>query len=259
LAEVLSCAFAGSFYPAEKKELEAVVRGFLDCSCPPFSEAVGMVVPHAGYVYSGITAGMGFASAPDNVSTVVVCAPSHRFPLYGSAVFDVDGLETPLGICPVDREITGALACRMQSTAFHEHSFEVMVPFIQIRWPGARIVPLILGSSPCCEEIAGLVNDHAPDGFFVASSDLSHFHPLATAALLDNRVIRGFLSLSPAEFLKELASGGEACGRYPVLTLLYLARLKSAKNAVRLHYSTSADAGAGDQEVVGYFAGLVSP
>jgi AmmeMemoRadiSam system protein B len=258
LADVLKPAFAGSFYPGEKHTLETMVRGFLDCGCSAVDDAVGIVVPHAGYVYSGITAGHGFASAPDNVSTVVVCAPSHRYPIFDSAVFDVDGIETPLGLCGVNRRITGSLLEEIDPVLFHEHSFEVMVPFIQIRWPDALIVPIILGASPDCERIAGIVHRVAPDAFFIASSDLSHFHPLETAEILDRKVIEGFLSLSPDEFTRQLTLGGEACGRYPILALLYLARLKKAKNAVRLHYSTSADAGGDIDRVVGYFSGLVS-
>lgn len=258
MADVLKPGFAGSFYSSDSRELSEAVRGFLSCGCSPDPDAVGIVVPHAGYIYSGRTAGYGFASAPDDVSTVVVCAPSHRFPLSGGAVFDIDGVGTPLGVCEVDRAITGLLAAELSSEVFHEHSFEVMVPFIQLRWPEARIVPIILGAYPDCAGIAALVHSCAPDAFFVASSDLSHFHPLPTAEALDKIVIDGFLSLSPEVFEKQLSSGGEACGRHSILTLLHFAGLRKATRAVNLHYSTSADAGAGSTEVVGYFSGMVS-
>lgn len=257
MPEVLRSSFAGTFYPAEPRKLRMMVEEFLDCGCEPAENAAGIVVPHAGYVYSGRTAGYGFASAPEGVSTVVVCAPSHRFPLPGAAVFDADGMETPLGVCRIDREVTGKLAGRLDSVAFPEHSFEVMVPFIQVRWPKARIVPVITGVSPDCGELAREVKEYAPDSLFVASSDLSHYHSLETAGVLDRLTIEGFMSLSPETLEEKLASGGEACGRHPILTLLYLAGLKNASRAVKLHYSTSADAGAGTREVVGYFSGMV--
>ncbi len=258
MGDVMKCQFSGSFFPGEREELRKMVENYLDCGCQPAENAVGIVVPHAGYIYSGRTAGYGFASAPDDVSTVVVCAPSHRFPLMHTSVFHVDGIETPLGICPVNREITGRLAETMDSVTFHEHSLEVMVPFIQVRWPDAAVVPVVMGMSPDCRGTARLVNRLAPDSLFVASSDLSHFHPLERARVLDEMVMEGFLSLSPEILKKKLESGGEACGRNPILTLLYLAELKKAARAVKLDYSTSADAGAGTHEVVGYFSGLVS-
>lgn len=258
MADVLRTAFAGSFFPGDPRELAEMVDGFLNCGAEPHGNAAGMVVPHAGYIYSGKTAGYGFASAPDGVSTVVVCAPSHRYPLMEAAVFDIQGVQTPLGVCPVNGEAAGELARSLDTVVFNEHSFEVMVPFIQRRWPDAEIVPVILGMSPDCPEIARLIEAAAPGSFFVASSDLSHFHPLSAARELDRMAIEGFLSLSPEVFRRALQSGGEACGRYPILTLLHLAALRKATRALELHYSTSADAGAGTDEVVGYFSGLVT-
>ena len=251
--DTLAPVFAGSFYPADPVELESMVRQLLDTGCEPRSDAVGMVVPHAGYVYSGKTAGHGFASAPDLVTTVVVIAPSHRYPLTGETVFDIDGIETPLGACPVNRKVTGDLACSMGAAVFSEHSLEVMIPFIQIRWPDAEIVPVVLGMRPDCRRTAELIQKYAPDAFIVASSDLSHFHPLAVAEKLDRQVMDAFLSLSPAAITDDL----EACGRAAIRTLLYIAELRNAKKAVELHYSTSADGGAGTDEVVGYFSGMV--
>ncbi len=258
MADILRSAFAGTFYPAQAGPLEDMVRGFLDCGVEPGDDTIGIVVPHAGYVYSGRTAGYGFASAPKDVSTVVVCAPSHRFPLLSATVFDIDGVETPLGVCPVNRRITGELAESMDQVVFQEHSFEVMVPFIQLRWPGAQIVPLILGASPDTAKIAELVDRHARDALFVASTDLSHFHPLHRARELDESAIQGFMSLSPEEFSRRLDRGAEACGRYPVLTLLHLAGIRGGVKAEGLHYSTSADAGAGATDVVGYFSGRIT-
>jgi AmmeMemoRadiSam system protein B len=254
LDESLKPAFAGSFYSADPQKLEAQVRSFLDNGCAPLPNAVGMVVPHAGYIYSGKTAGFGFASAPDFVSTVVVCAPSHRFPFKGEIVFDVDFVETPLGKCKVNRKVTAALAGEMGSHVFHEHSFEVMVPFIQVRWPDAEIVPIILGAGPDCAGTASLILKYAPDAFMIASSDLSHFHRLEAAKKLDRQVIDAFLTLSPGKLTENL----EACGLSAIRTLLHLARLRKAGKAVELHYSTSADAGAGHDEVVGYFSGMVT-
>ncbi len=253
MGNVLKPGFAGSFYPADPLALKVMVNRFLDNSCEPMKDAMGMVVPHAGYVYSGKTAGYGFASAPDSVSTVVIIAPSHRFPFRGETVFDTDFMETPLGMCPLNREVVSGLASGMETVVFNEHSLEVMVPFIQIKWPEAEIVPIVLGIDPDCRKVAGLIQQFAPDAFIVASSDLSHFYPLKVAEQLDRLVINAFLTLDP----KRITDSLEACGRAAVRTLLYIAGLRNAERAIELHYSTSADAGAGTDEVVGYFSGMV--
>jgi AmmeMemoRadiSam system protein B len=250
---VFEAAFAGSFYPAGAVELETAVEGFLCNGCEPVAGGLGMVVPHAGYMYSGRTAGCGFASAPDGVSTVVIIAPSHRYPLGGATVFDTDFLRTPLGKCPVDRVVTRSLALEIDAVVFNEHSLEVMIPFVQVRWPEAKVVPIILGSRPDSRKVAELVQHFAPDAFVVASSDLSHFYPLQTARKLDRQVIEAFLSLSPCIITDKT----QACGRWAIQTLLFIAGMKGDCRAVELDYTTSADAGAGTDEVVGYFAGMV--
>lgn len=250
---VLRSGFAGSFYPADPTDLEVMVSKLLDNSCEPVENALGIVVPHAGYIYSGKTAGYGFASAPDNVTTVVIIAPSHRFPFRGETVFDTDFMETPLGMCPVNRKVTGRLASEMENVIFKEHSLEVMIPFIQIKWPDADIVPIVLGMNPNCRKTARLIQQFAPDAFIVASSDLSHFYPLHVAKKLDRLVIDAFLTVSPERITESL----EACGKSAIRTLLHIAALRKAEKAIELHYSTSADAGAGTDEVVGYFSGMV--
>ncbi len=251
---VLKAAFAGSLYPSDAAELTGLVKQLLDNRCAPVNNAVGMVVPHAGYVYSGKTAGYGFASAPDDVSTVVIIVPSHTYPLAGDTVFDVDFLETPLGKCPVDRVVADSLASEMDAVVFNEHGLEVMIPFVQIRWPKAKVVPVVLSIRPDCKKTAELVQQYAPDAFVIASSNLSHFHLLYIAEKLDREVIKDFLSLSPDRITDDI----EACGRWAIQTLLFIAELRGAGKAIELDYSTSLDAGAGANQVVGYFSGLVT-
>ena len=251
---VLKPGFAGLFYPSDASTLENQIQTLLDNGVESNPDCVGILAPHAGLIYSGITAGFAFAAAPDKVTSVVVCAPSHKFAFRGETVFDIDFVETPLGMCPVDRDITSQLSADMGIAAFQEHSFEILVPFIQIRWPHARIVPIILGENSDPGKVAKLIYKYAPDALFVASSDLSHFYPLEVAQKLDRLVIDAFNSLSPERMSDSL----QACGKDAIKALLYFAKLKNAKNVEELHYSTSADAGAGADEVVGYFSGLIS-
>jgi AmmeMemoRadiSam system protein B len=253
LDRVLNSGFAGSFYPGGTEELEGLVKGLLHNECQSVENAVGMVVPHAGYTYSGRTAGRGFASAPDSVSTVVIVAPSHRYPLPGETVFDIAFMETPLGMCPVNTAVTHTMASEMDAVVFNEHSLEVMIPFIQVRWPEAQVVPVVLGNRPDCRKTAELIQRCVPDAFVIASSDLSHFYSLQVAKKLDRQAIDAFLSLSPERITSDI----QACGRWAVKTLLFIAELRGAEKAVEIDYTTSADAGAGTEDVVGYFSGMV--
>lgn len=226
----------------------------------PMPGALGMVVPHAGMVYSGRTAGMAYRRAPEQPQTLVLCAPSHRAYLSGAVLPRADALGTPLGPVSVDPDAAARLEARgLPRMDIPEHSLEVQLPFIRHRYPGVRVVPLILGShDPRYPGVlAQMLHDLVPGGFFIASSDLSHFHTLETARRLDSRVREAFLSLDPERFAEALASGGEACGSGPMAVLLHYSRLSGATGAVEVHYSTSADAGGSTEEVVGYFSAMV--
>ena len=141
-----------------------------------------------------------------------------------------------------------------------EHSIEVQLPFMLKVWPGASVIPVVTVSDDpsFLSDLAGVLHEEAPDAFFVASSDLSHYHPLEKATRLDALVRSAFLTLSPDAVMDALASGGEACGRAALVTLLHFAGLAGGNSAVEIDYSTSADAGAGDRQVVGYFSGMIA-
>ncbi len=250
---VLKPKFAGSFYPSDPLTLEVTVKQYLDNDSIIYEDAIGMVVPHAGYVYSGKTAGYGFSSAPTKKSTIVIIAPSHKFPFRGETVFNSDFLETPLGVCPINKQVTKALATEMETFVFNEHSLEVLIPFVQIKWPEAEIVPIVLGIEPDCEKVAGLLHKYVPDAFVIASSDLSHFYPQNVAERIDRLTINAFLSLSAEKLKKNL----EACGKTAIQILLLFAELSNASKAIELDYSTSAAAGGDKESVVGYFSGIV--
>jgi len=259
LDTVLEPSFAGSFYPSDPGLLSALV-GRLTGPARPLPGAVGMVVPHAGMVYSGKTAGMAYARAPRDVSRVVLCAPSHRAFVHGAVLLDAAALGTPLGNARVDRQaFTGLRKRGLGAAVMAEHSIEVQLPFILAIWPGASVIPVVtISDDPSfLSDLASTLYEEAPDAFFVASSDLSHYHSLAAAMKLDSIVREAFLTLSPDALMEALARGGEACGRAAMLTLLHFAALAGGNRAVEIDYSTSADAGAGERQVVGYFSGMI--
>jgi AmmeMemoRadiSam system protein B len=260
LEAVLEPSFAGSFYPGDPGLLfELMAR--LVVPVDPLPGSVGMVVPHAGMVYSGRTAGMAYARVPRDVSRLVLCAPSHRAFVRGAVLLDAGEMGTPIGNVRVDRQAFSGLRKRgFGAAVMAEHSIEVQLPFILSTWPGASVIPVvtITDDQSFLSDLAAALYEEAPDAFFVASSDLSHYHSLERALKLDSMIRAAFLTLSPDALVEALSRGGEACGRAAMITLLYFAGLAGADRAIEIDYSTSADAGAGEKQVVGYFSGIIA-
>jgi AmmeMemoRadiSam system protein B len=259
---------AGAFYTADPVRLRKQIEELIGSSgLEPDPDIVGVVSPHAGYVYSGATAGCAFAAAPSDPGTVVILAPSHRVPLSGASVYAGSGYRTPLGVCETDAAFVERLMAAgvpFEPVAHaHEHSAEVQVPFVQVRWPEARIVVVIQGpAGRGFHSVLARALEEASGGkrfFVVASSDLSHYHPIGQAESLDGRVIDAFLSGDAGRLESVLATGeGEACGSGPMTTLLSWAAMKGYTGFRRLAYDTSATASGDRSAVVGYFAGAVS-
>lgn len=253
------------FYPSDGKDLERMVSSFISGSGrSPDDSVTGLVSPHAGYVYSGAVAGAAFAAAPDGVRNVVIVAPPHRYPVQGASVFDGEAYTTPLGNAPVSRGITSALleaGLSFQPRAHEgEHSAEVQVPFVQVRWPGAEIAVVLQGSSgPEFSGELGRLLARVLEGFekplVVASSDLSHYHSQASAREKDSRIMDAFLSGDTEKMEKAVSKGGEACGIGPILTLMNYAQARGDTVFERIAWSTSAEASGDRSSVVGYFAG----
>lgn len=221
-------AVAGTFYPAEPRGLAGAVDAYLadgprwDESFPPKA----LVVPHAGYVYSGPIAASAFRTwtAPSfPPERVVIVAPAHRAWVRGVATVSATHLETPLGTIEVD-----PIARRLPTVGVDddahalEHAIEVELPFVQRVAPEARVVPLLVGDATASElghVLASL--DDGPRTRFVVSSDLSHYLPYETARSLDRETARHILEL------RERPLGGEeACGARAIDGLLWLARRK---------------------------------
>ena len=254
------------FYPSDRKILQELVTSLISGSGRRSDESItGIVSPHAGYVYSGAVAGAAFASAPDNVKNVIVIAPPHRYPVTGASVFDGEGYETPLGILPLQREITSRLlraGLTFQPGAHRsEHSAEVQLPFIQVRWPDSSIVVILQGSlsADYSGQLAEIISE-AVRGFdntlVIASSDLSHYHSLAAAEKMDMKIIDAFVSGNPSNMEEALAEGAEACGTGPILTLMNYAAILKQTRFGRIMWETSAAASGDSSSVVGYFAGF---
>jgi AmmeMemoRadiSam system protein B len=219
-----------------------------------------VVVPHAGYVYSGPIAGCGYRtlrSLAVQSRTVLLMGPAHRVPVSGIAVGDFAAFRTPLGVATVEQQIVARLTRAApwfgadRYAHLPEHSLEVQVPFLQVLWGDAfSLAPLLCGRADP-EAIAAILLDIVvadPEIVTVVSSDLSHYHPYETARRLDQEMLAAIERDDPAAVAE-----GEACGVIPILILMAMARELRWKAHI-LDSRSSGDT-AGDRErVVGYAA-----
>jgi len=196
-------AVAGLFYPDDPYELQAVIRGYLDAARPMPTRPKALIVPHAGYLYSGAVAAAAYRCLVDAnppITRVVIAGPSHRVPVPGVALPECDAFQTPLGRVPVDTAtIDGLLKLPdvLGSSVAHrlEHSLEVQLPFLQMTLGGFTIVPLAVGEA--APSVVARVLEACwggPETLVVVSTDLSHYRDYATARALDEATASALVS-----------------------------------------------------------------
>ncbi|HEY0817633.1 MAG TPA: AmmeMemoRadiSam system protein B, partial [Rhizobacter sp.] len=263
MTTIRPAAVAGSFYPGNPQALRAALAAHLAQAGVPAAAPRPpklLVVPHAGYVYSGDVAALGYAEiAPwrGRIERVVLLGPVHRVPVRGLAAPTVDAFETPLGRVPLDRAALDALRDLPQVQSADrphamEHALEVQLPFLQqALGEGFSLVPLAVGdASP--GEVAEVLDRLWGDDetLIVVSSDLSHYLPYAQAQSRDGATVQRIL-----HFATDL-DGDEACGAAPLNGALRLAREKGlVPRLLGVRNSGDAKAGsAGRDRVVGYGA-----
>jgi AmmeMemoRadiSam system protein B len=251
-------AVAGAFYPSDPSELREHVDALLARAVPsivgPPPKAI--IVPHAGYVYSGAIAASGYARLRDaevRIERVVLLGPCHRVRLAGVAVPEADVLETPLGQIPVDVEAIAKVAdfpgvTRSDRAHAKEHSLEVQLPFLQRILGSFKVVPLGVGDATP-DEVARVLEAlwGGPETLIVVSSDLSHYLPYAIAKGVDQYTAQRVLELCP------ILDPSEACGATPLNGLLLVARHKHLRPAL-LDLRSSGDTAGPRDGVVGYGA-----
>lgn len=246
---------AGYFYPAEATELAETVDGLLASARPPQTGSAlrALVVPHAGYVYSGAVAACAFAAVPQNGRSrrVALLGPSHFVPLRRVAVSGARAWRTPLGVVPVDDDLRSdaAAAGAVVDDGPHvqDHALEVELPFLQRRvGEGLGILPVAVGGG--LEETASVVAALAPKALIVVSSDLSHYLDDATARGADRRTAEAVVALDDGAI-----GDRDACGAHALRGLLAHAR-RAGWTCTLLDLRTSADATGDRERVVGYGA-----
>ena len=254
-----SCAVAGMFYPREPSHLEQLLEKFFSTTHTE-GNPVGIVSPHAGYVYSGQVAAVAFGAIPYGFSgTFVVIGPSHRG--YINCVSEMPW-ETPLGVVDTDTEFVRALDIEVDELSHRdEHSLEVQMPFIKYRFPRARIAPVMMGQQDypsavmLAEKVSAAIRSTGRDVRIVASSDFSHYVPEQKAKTEDHYAIEPLKTLDTKEFYRRIAEKRvTACGYGPIAAMVMVSARLGAKAARLLRYATSGDVTGDTREVVGYAA-----
>jgi AmmeMemoRadiSam system protein B len=266
LANVRPAVVAGMFYPSSPQELRSEVEKLLQ-QVKPYAirgTVKALIVPHAGYIYSGLTAAHGFALLKSQpVETVVLVGPSHREYFPGMSVFSGSGFRTPLGTVEVDADLRDELlreaAHLKSSTEGHrtEHSLEVQLPFLQSVLQEFRILPIVMGDQhrEFCLELGTALGKvlQKKNAILVASSDLSHYYNAAMARQLDAVAIKSIHKLDADCFLHDMEKEKtEACGGGPVAAVMHAARLLGADQCTVLHSCNSGDVSGDNDRVVGY-------
>lgn len=265
--KVRAAVVSGQFYPEEPAVLKKKIRQFLSRSQNvPDPDVSAIIVPHAGYDYSGQVAAEAYKLVEGRkFEAVIIIAFLHRIFLQGVLVDDAAFYETPLGRVPVDRKLAGEL--QMAHPLFRntltgrleEHSLEVQIPFLQETIPGLRIVPIYFGSQNItnitllADTLAAVIAGR--NVLVVATSDLSHFHPYEAAARMD-RVLIAMFEQGNAEAIYDANAKEEveACGMGPVLTSILLARKMKWSGPKLVQYANSGDVTGDRGSVVGYAA-----
>ncbi|HYK81536.1 MAG TPA: AmmeMemoRadiSam system protein B [Gemmatimonadales bacterium] len=267
-------AVSGRFYPGTRPELERAVRALLDAvpDAHP-SAARAAVAPHAGYVYSGLTAAHVFARL-DLPPVVVILAPNHTGICEapgGASLWETGAFRTPLGDVAVDERLAAALLAATPLVApdhaahAHEHAVEVELPFLQVRRADVRIVPLILawdawhGCETLGRALASLVRGWSEPVLLLASSDLNHYEPANVSTRKDQRALEAVAALDGAELLARCRREHiSMCGRAPTATVLAATRTLGATRAEVVHYSHSGMVTGEEHAVVGYAGAVIA-
>jgi hypothetical protein len=262
---------AGMFYPQKKITLEREIAVYLENS-PELNlsgKIVGMIVPHAGYMYSGGVATRAYRQIMGkDINTVAVISPSHREYFTEISIYDGYGYSTPLGVLPVEKNLAHQMAefspqiiLSEKGHRFEEHALEVQLPLLQEVLNDFKIIPIVMGEhsydniETLAKALAKVLSDQK--ALLVASSDLSHFYNMKKASVLDNVVVENLKKFDEEKLFKDLQQGYcEMCGGGPAIAVMKASKLLGATKSEVLMYRTSGDITGEYNEVVGYLSAI---
>ncbi len=271
-ATIRQPAVAGQFYPADSAELRGAVESFLGKVSEPAIEGrlIALVVPHAGYPYSGPVAAYSYKLLQDSgIKKVILCGPSHYVRYQGVSVYGPGIIwKTPLGNVACDDSLCNKVLAFNELFAVasqpheREHSLEVQVPFLQTVLKDFRIVPLVMGTQSAMEidltakALASLKLDN--HSVMIASSDWQHYRPAKEGYKMDSLGMDCLDKFKIAKLQQYLSTGQvEMCGGGPVLAVLKAAKAMGADKVKILRYGDSGDITGDKSTVVGYVAAAI--
>lgn len=258
---------AGSFYPANSEELSAQLDSLLPVGYES-RKVKGLIVPHAGYIYSGAVAGEVFA-ATEIPKRVILIGPNHHGTGGNIAVSGADSWVTPLGEIPIATALRDRLVAEISSLSVddqahrYEHSLEVMLPFLLRRQPELQIVPIALGHlslTDCLQlgsSLAEVLKNQEDEVLLLASTDMNHFSSAKISEKLDFMAINAMTAYDPQRLYKVVGENQiSMCGVLPTVTVMQAAHDLGASECKLVRYSHSGQVNGDNSSVVGY-AGLI--
>jgi len=276
ISPVRPSPIAGSWYPGDKTTLQKAIQEYIDQASPSNLEGSlhGLIVPHAGYFYSGATAGYAYRCVQGlSFDVCMVLSPLHDYQSAELLTSSHTAYATPLGEVPIaadlveeiDRDLQASAGLSLQRIANDgEHSLEIQLPFLQVALNDSfQLVPIMVRTLNAANLQAAARCIHkvlaGKRALIVASTDLSHFYPQSTALKLDRVMTGRFTAFDPEGVLQaEAHQEGFACGAGAVALALWTTRLMGATHVTLLHNSTSADASGDTSRVVGYAAAAIT-
>jgi len=263
---------AGAWYPANQDVLRSEINEYIDAATPTLlpGEVTGLIAPHAGYFYSGATAGYAYRCVKGNAYDVcVIFSPLHDYMPNKLLTSAHRAYATPLGEVPINQELVKMCSVNIEKETGetlqhiandHEHSLEIQLPFLQVALSAPfTLIPIMVRSQePALLESAAaaitpVLKKHKV--LLVASTDLSHFYTQGEAIQLDTSMLQQITAFSPEGVLRaERCGEGFACGAGAVAFMLWTEKFLGATRVTLLHHSTSADASGDSKRVVGYGA-----
>ena len=258
---------AGQFYPASASELKRMIKGMVDEKAKR-QEVIGLISPHAGYIYSGPVAG-AVISRIKFKDTFIIMGPNHTGRGRPFSIMTEGRWQTPLGEVEIDSELGRRILAHSRyleedmAAHLHEHSIEVQLPFLQYFKTEFKLVPIVLAyaGGAIYKEIgralAKAVKESGNKAVIIASSDMTHYEAQASAQKKDTQAIEAVLNLDEDELLKRVAELDiSMCGYAPAVSLIVAAKELGAKGAELVKYQTSGDTTGDYSSVVGY-AGII--
>jgi MEMO1 family protein len=272
--DIQQSSLDGLFYPKDQAVLKGMVSGFIQQAdiAGIQGDVIAIVSPHAGYQYSGKTAGFGFKAIMDKgFSTAIIVASSHRHYFKGLSVLDRDAYITPLGRVYIDKDITRKLLLYDDRIKYHpqpffnENSIETQIPFIQYALPEAKIVIVLMGdqSYDTCLLLRDALHDMITgrkDIVIIASTDMSHFSDENRARLIDTAVIKQIQQFQPEDlflYISGMENKDRPCGATALVSTILAAKKLGANKINVLNYATSADVTGDKSSVVGYMSAVI--